>query len=152
MTACTTLHSLADLSQFGVGILTGEADPFGMRLLCDLTEDGRDLVCAYLGGHDLDCFPLNWNSSVAGVRSVASVMLSRAALADLCVFALFFRGKADVVLSRGGSFTGIPRDHEYYDRYEALVASSEGYTVYRRPASGPHASARNVHAITGRTQ
>lgn len=57
MTACTTLHSLADLSQFGVGILTGEADPFGMRLLCDLTEDGRDLVCAYLGATTSTAFP-----------------------------------------------------------------------------------------------
>lgn len=132
-----TLHSLADLSQFGVGILTGEADPFGFRLLCDLTEEGRDMVCAYLGGHDLDCFPQNWNTSVAGVQAVASVMLSRSALSDLCVFALFFRGGADVVLERGGTFTGITRDHEYYNRYEEIVSSSGGYTVYRRPPSGP---------------
>lgn len=146
-----TLHSLADLSTYGVGILTGEACSFGLRLLCDLTDPGWDLVAAYLGGPELDCFPPNWNSSVAGQPAVASVMLTRAALSDLCVFALFYRENATVVLERGGTYIGLSPSDEYYDKYEDIVnAPSSGYTVYRKLAHRTDGG-RNQHALTGRT-
>lgn len=146
-----TLHSLADLSTFGVGILTGEACPFGLRLLCDLTEAGRDLVAAYLGSPELDCFPENWNTSVAGERAVSSVMLTRSALSDLCIFALFIKGGATVVLERGGVYIGLDPSDGYYSRYIDIVeAPNSGYTVYRKIAHHTEGG-RNQHAMTGRT-
>ena len=146
-----TLHSLADLSTYGVGILTGEACHYGLRILCDLTENGRDLVAAFMGAPEMDCFEENWNTSIAGVRAVSSVMLTRHTLADLCVFAMFFVEKADVVLVRGDSVMGLQCTHEYYDRYMAIVNEpNSGYTVYRKAAQA-HRDGRNLHTMTGRT-
>lgn len=151
----TTLHSFNDLNKFGIGVLTGEACNYGMRLLCDLTAQGVELVNNFLGV-DSAAYSDPWNSSVDGRPSLASVFLSRAMLHDLCIFALLHVEGNDVVLVKGGTVMGLKASHEYYPRYMAIVSEpSSGYTVYRRTPSavfGDSAKASQPHAMTGRTQ
>lgn len=145
-----TLQSTRDLQDFGINPLTGEACKFGMRVLCDLTEKGRDLVCTFLGGQMIDGFPENWNTQVGNERAVSSVMLTHRTLADLMVFSLL--RDHHVVLVRGSAATGLTKDDPYYDRYmEIATDPTSGYTVYRNPnAASP--TTRHEHAFTGRTE
>jgi hypothetical protein len=55
-----------DLHQYGIRPLTGEADLFGQRMLCDLTPQGAKLVAAWLGlsNAGLPCNPA-WNAGGA---------------------------------------------------------------------------------------
>lgn len=147
-----TLHSFADLQRFGVGVLTGEACNYQLRLLCDLTAKGVDLLNDFLGV-DSAAYGENWNSSVGGEPSIASVFLTRGMLRDLCIFALLHVDKADVVLEKNDVFMGLTKDHEYFSRYEAITAQPDsGYTVYRRLSTNFVSGGSNQHAMTGRTQ
>ena len=145
-----TLQSTRDLQDFGINPLTGEACKFGMRVLCDLTEKGRDLVCVFLGGEMIDGFPENWNTQVGNEKAVSSVMLTHRALSDLMVFALL--RDHPVVLVRGGSAVGLVEADTYYQSYLAIATDpTSGYTIYRNPhAASP--TTRNEHAFTGRTE
>lgn len=147
-----TLYSFNDLARFGIGVLTGEACNYQMRLLCDLTAKGVDLLNNFLGV-DNAAYGENWNSSVGGEKSIAAVFLTRGMLSDLCVFALLHVDKAEVVLARGGTFMGLEKDHPYFAHYEAIVSQpGSGYTVYRCLSGHPASGGSNEHAMTGRTQ
>lgn len=147
----TVLRTPADLAQFGVNPLTGEACPLGLRILCDLTEKGRTLVSLFLGAPEADCFPPNWNSMVGEEHAVASILLPRGGMRELMIFALFTKGGCSEVLASTGEVRGICLDDEYRSRYLELASAQPGqYTVHRRPPGlGP--AARNIHSFTGRT-
>ena len=70
--------SWRDLERFGIKSLTGEACGIGIRMLCDLTEDGKKLVESFLR---VECNAHNWNSG-----AVASVMLPYGILKELTVY------------------------------------------------------------------
>lgn len=146
-----TLHSLSDLTQYGVAVLTGEADRLGQRMLCDLSERGRDLVARFLGCPELDCFALPWNSSVGEVPAVSSVMLGRAALQELMLFAMTTdAAHAAVVRHPDGTLVGLGADDPYLERYRQLAAGM-GYTIYTTLRSLNSQADRNMHVMTGRT-
>lgn len=148
----STLYSVQDLNKFGIGVLTGEACNYGMRLLCDLTAQGVELVNQCLG-IDSTAYPNNWNASVDGTPSIASVFLTRNMLQDLCVFALLHVEGNDVVLAKAGSTMGLKKDHSYYEHYQTIVDQpGSGYTVYRRNPSHTSVAGSNTHSMTGRTQ
>lgn len=156
------IDSTSDLQQFGINVLTGEACSYGLRLLCDLTEDGVNLVSAFLGGIDRGAtddppgfpFPKNWNSG-----AVASVMLTRNVLfGELAVFALFRAGCSLVVRGPDGSVTGVfPHEHRALEMYDAIRyapdESREYYFHVNRSlrTRQPSADGRNEHTFTGRT-
>jgi hypothetical protein len=71
-----------DLHQYGIRPLTGEADLFGQRMLCDLTPQGAKLVAAWLGlsNAGLPCNPA-WNAGGAygrGARDIAAFRIASA--------------------------------------------------------------------------
>lgn len=153
-------HSLADLKVFGINLLTGEADAYGVRTLCDLSEQGALLVSAYFGLSLINKpFPESWNASVGDAPAVASVLLSREALNGLKVFALLHVGNFDYVLeSPGGSYAGFDEGDRYGKAYlEQSQAGTlpEGYRLHRnlrKCSRHPNVNGRNVHHISGRTE
>lgn len=67
-----SLTRFYDLQQYGIRPLTGEADLFGQRMLCDLTPQGAKLVAAWLG---LGAGPLPCNPAWNGGTAVGSCLL-----------------------------------------------------------------------------
>jgi hypothetical protein len=140
------------MRQFGINILTGERCAYGMRLLCDVNEDGAALMKEYLG---VTGFQPNWNSTVDDKPAVGSVMLDRDSLPRLAQFAMF-RAGALAVFVDCGSITPITEP----DRLEAYVQlvqceRFESATLIRNPAlnsNQPHVGSRNVHAFSGRVE
>lgn len=145
------LNEFNALGQFGINVLTGEACKFGMRLLCDLSEEGADLVRRFFGAPDMDCFPPNWNNYMPhGGQPVASVLLPRSVMHDLMVFALFtVDGCSEVILCPGRSIVGVLKTDEYRTRYLELAQNDSRYTVMTHPSNG--SDDRNNHLFSGRT-
>lgn len=148
-----SVNNLAGLAQFGINALTGEACAFSLRVLCDVNEDGENLLKDYFGTPGMQLAD-PWNSTVNGAPSVGSVMLPRSIAMDLATFALFRAGALAVVTTAGGHTTGI-FDKERFADYEKLSAADpvRGFSILRNPQLGSHApmqGSRNVHAATGR--
>jgi hypothetical protein len=118
-----TIHidSWRSLSQLGINALTGEADRLSMRLLCDLNDEGRELVLDYLGLPADTHMADNWNQQVDGLPAVASVMLHRESYRQIAEFGLFRRGAlANIYV--GSQIMGIfSRDR--LTQYEEYVES-----------------------------
>ena len=70
-----TIRDWNDLRHYGINFLTGEACAVGKRLLCDVNEQGRKLICSILGLPINTPFAENWNSQVNGEDSVGSIFL-----------------------------------------------------------------------------
>lgn len=150
------LLNYADLKAYGISTLTGEADAYSRRILCDLSEDGVILLTAYFGlSHTCEArhaFPLNMNAMVGEQAAIASVMLARAVIPDLMVFALLHVGQFDYVLDAPHGYTGFNEGDHYGELYlhQGLPA---GYTLHHNCAKRcrqPHVGDRNVHAMSGR--
>lgn len=73
------------LEEFGIDCLTGEACGVGLRVLADVTEEGRTLLREFFR---MDVASAPWNGGVG------SVMLPYSCLEDLWVFANVRAGKA----------------------------------------------------------
>jgi hypothetical protein len=124
-----------DLYDYGIRHLTGESDPLHLRGLCDLTQEGKEIIESFLGVNGIQYFP-NWNSG-----AVASVLLPYGILKDLALFIFFQIDKVDAVVDDGhGIFVT-----QYSDKYEDIV----GFRMIRNP--NPSGKERNEHQFTGRT-
>lgn len=154
-------YKFDDLKAIGINPLTGEADAFGMRLLCDLSEKGADLVRRFLGlesGGSERHFQRNWNSMVGDDPAVAAVMLTRNTINDLMRFHAFAVENADAYVEGPYQITALNRDDEMYEAYEKLAAEGTSRCArmfVRNPAktsSQPRVGDRNVHAATGRAE
>lgn len=125
----TSIVTFNDLNVFGIQPLTGEACVFNERVLCDVSLKGKELLKDYFGLLDLE---LNdpMNSFVGADRSEGSLMLSRAVLADIGLFALMHAGALAVIRHADGTLQGIA-DSAYLSAYEQA-----GYPVRRNPLAG----------------
>lgn len=79
------------LAEFGINALTGEADRTGQRILCDLTQPGKEVVCDLLGLPGNIQLTSCWNSGVG------SMMLPYNLFKDLAAWCLVMRCKCDEV-------------------------------------------------------
>jgi hypothetical protein len=134
MTMTTTKNfrpvtSFANLEQFGISALTGEACAFGMRTLCDVNEEGKQLLSEFFGISELTLCP-NWNTLVDGAPAIGSVLLVRELLNPLARFA-FFRLGALAVVCQQFEVQGI-FDTDLLGRYAEMLAKAESsqYLVY----------------------
>ncbi|MDP2607246.1 MAG: hypothetical protein Q8S00_32315 [Deltaproteobacteria bacterium] len=159
-----------DLKPFGINCLTGEACGYAMRLLCDVTERGAEIVERYLGGTVQIKRGSNWNGGSSDDPHVGSVLLARDSLISLGAFCLLRTrtdsGSAIILLKEayGGylveySAESLESYRELYqgrnggngfeggdssDRFEARIAR-----YYARPSvMDPE---RHTHAMSGRT-
>ena len=161
-----------DLNQFGIRMLTGEADALGYRILCDLDEQGVRVFKECFGMpvpsqmHLNQGLASNWNSG-----AIASVMLTEDSIRPLAIMGFYLQGRV-VVVTRGahGQVFALEEGedvvlNENGDAYN-LVTYGEDGTVARWPTRyygeicriiRPRKSdgrvvqgTRNVHQISGR--
>ena len=145
------IHNWSDLSQFGINSLTGEACKYSMRLLCDLNDDGVDLVLDLFGlPHGETVFAKNWNSMVGNKDAVASVMLPRTVFDTLALFALFRSGVTFAAKQKDGSWVGYSAEDVVHYKLDRQRLEELGYAVHVNPTPAETGS-RNTHAFTGRT-
>jgi len=160
-----TIRCWQDLEQFGIDPLTGEACGYAMRLLCDVTAQGKRLIESFLGG----CVEIregsNWNNGSKDDPHVGSVLLSRGMLAELGAFCLLqtTRDSMIVALENGDIAEYTAEDIAYMrelwsdvddtdQRFEELFERWSFVKIrryYRRP--NVQTRERNTHAMSGRT-
>lgn len=162
-----TISGWRDLEEYGIEVLTGESCAYSMRLLCDLDQNGEQLIkeffgipqntyhrCPECGEADTYRTQLgqNWNhTGCTPLPHIASVMLSRNIFTDLAVYLLLREGYGVVIL-RQNKATGYTREvweDEFRDIFEK--AGYTGYRVYTQP-TGPARNGRHVHMMSGRTE
>jgi hypothetical protein len=147
----------------GIHPLTGEACALSMRILCDLSEAGAELMRDYLGlPHDCPLSPA-WNSTVSRKPAIACMMIERSAFPAIVHFALlrngcqYVYGRDDSADSSGFSdsdFVHYPDLRDYVDGSNpARAGFDDGARLYRNPCtSAPIVGTRAVHAFSGRVE
>ena len=146
------LYSLNDLKNYGIHTLTGEADRYSFRILCDLSQQGVDLICEFFG-MQAGGFAENWNSTVGNEPAVASIMLTRDTLWEIARFALLHVEQCDVVTENGQALCGLVKGESHFDQHLEWF-NLQGARVYRnygKTSSAPGIGSRNTHAMSGRT-
>lgn len=146
------VRTMRDMTQFGIQGLTGEACAYGMRILCDVNEAGKELLADYFGMPTIQ-LSSNWNSQVGGEPAIGSVMLAHSCLQHLAQFA-FFRAGALAVIQGADGVIGI-FEQELITRYRAHLEQYPncGLTLrvnHARRIDDSVVGSRNVHAFTGR--
>lgn len=142
-------YSYQNLTEFGINPLTGEACAYGKRILCDLDQNGVELVAEFLGVYP-NAFPENWNSYVGKNKAVASVMLHRNSFTDIIAFALMLKGWRFIIIHNyEKSITATDDEHEVQLWRDSNL---EGLRIVFNPAAmQPHIGSRNIHQMSGRT-
>lgn len=137
------------LKDMGINPLTGEACAFGMRILCDLNEDGVQLLNEYYGliGNG-NVWPPRMNSMVGDKPSVASCMISRDMFNNLYKFALFLEGW-EKIIHYGDSWLGVTAEHYEQHKDHYAVDAYDVFTNWKSK-SQPSVGSRNIHAMSGR--
>ena len=137
-----------DLSAFGIYVLTGEADAYGLRLLCDVTQEGKDTLSAFFGSPEL-AVAAPWNGN-----GIGSVMLPRSVWEDLAAFCLLRSGCEVVIVYKNGTIRGYDGTRrKQLDLDETLAdASFRSANIDRvvYALTGPRCGDRMVHAMSGR--
>ena len=144
-----TITCFNDLLPFGIDPLTGEACGLSYRILCDVTEHGRNILAKALGIPAL-ALPEPWNRSAKTDPHVGSVLLPVEMLTPLAVFALLESGCTQAWLVRDVGVIGIEPDDspEMIEANRQLVGDRLLRTfVYRGTARD-----RNVHLMSGRVE
>lgn len=137
----------ADMKQFGIDYLTGEACGYGIRSLFDLDKRGRKLVADFFG-LDPQMFADNWNND-----GEVSVMLPRSCLHDLAVFCLLMSGCKLVVTFEGQSgIHGAVHDDEV-EQLKRIMQDEKQYPKVDecyRPKGDAINGSRCTHQFTWR--
>ena len=122
-----SIRQWRDLEEYGIDTLTGEACVYGIRVLCDLTEEGKATVCSFLGIPKGAKMSVNWNS-----KGVCSVMLPASILEDLAVYTLFTQKNCVTCFRQQGVIFGlrdIQEDREYIETYLLMSGLEPGQDV-----------------------
>jgi hypothetical protein len=144
-----SVRSWNDLEQFGIVPLTGEACGFNMRILCDVTTEGKAYLERFFGGNMQIRAGSNWNGGSKGNPHVGSVLLPYSILTDLGAFLLAFTGRDTTVVSVVTDGGGVLEfDGKLDDKEEARY----GVIRYYRRSNQPGTGDRNQHAASGRIE
>lgn len=136
------LDSINELKKYGFIWLTGEVDPYSLRVLIDLTEQGKQILEQFLGVTNID-LPKNWNHSD---EQQWSFTMPHGMKKDLMLFILFHVEKCDAALKLGNGYVG------YYN--EEYLRNSDAHFVEQlrwNPNRGKDQNF-NTHAMSGRNQ
>ena len=138
-----------DLRPYGIDVLTGEACGLSYRILCDVTERGKQTIQKALGITNLG-LPDNWNHGDPQDPHIGCIMLAPELLVPLAVFALLENGCREVFRTKSDGLLGIePADDP--QRVEAVKRFHAGNdNLVRRYAYAGTAGDRNRHEMTGR--
>lgn len=145
------IESWRDLEEFGIIPLTGESCAIGLRLLCDLTPEGVELLESYLGGGVQFRKGTNWNSSQG---QVASVTLAHSEWANIAVYALAREWQYVVKIVESEFYppqvVGMDEE-EWSERKEIYDKHAARYRIYWQ-TNHPQRNLRNVHHFSGRAE
>ena len=143
---------------FRSDVLTGESCAYSLRLLCDVSECGLQIIRNMLGVHSISPSE-SWNGGTTklwnGVveTKMYSMMLTRNSFEDLATFALLHAGFPEVVRCY--------KDHEFSFACAEIADNplvrkanedymvEKGYTFHRVQNPG---HSRNEHQFSGRTE
>lgn len=148
------VSNFRDMAQFGITGLTGEACVYSMRMLCDVNEEGKELLSEYFGIPELT-LARNMNTTVGDQPAIGSLMLQHDIVPKLAQFAFFRKGALAVVISGGREVNGI-FDAERLQEYRDFIEKHPGechYSLvnnYALSSSAPMVGSRNIHQATGR--
>lgn len=140
-----------DLNQFGIRLLTGEADALSFRILCDLTEEGASVFKECFGLPQQTKLADNWNTG-----ATASVLLPADAVRPLAIIGFCLQNKTVIVTDK--LIAGLDTDehitrHDYYTIHNAKGRECpwpSSYGTIQRVIQ-PKGPTRNVHQMTGRS-
>jgi hypothetical protein len=148
----TSVSGFKGLTQFGINSLTGESCAYGMRMLCDVSDDGRALLADYFGMPSISLEP-NWNSVVGDQPATGSIMLAHDIVRSLAQFAFFRRGALAVLITEhevNGIFTS-ERVQQYRDFIEHYPNTGHSLRVnHALSSAAPMVGSRNIHAMSSR--
>lgn len=143
-----SIGSWRDLEAYGIDALTGEACAYAMRMLCDVTARGKELLESFLGGTVTIRPETNWNGGSKDDPHVGSILLPRGILGELAPFLLLKTTILPVLTTRDGVHRAVT--YERAARYATLDTTY--ITHWWRRASEPATTDRNTHAMSGRTE
>ena len=137
-----------DMRKYGVDLLTGEACGLSYRLLCDVTQKGKQTIQKALGVANLGLAD-NWNRGDPHDPNIGSIMVVPELFIPLAIFSLLEHGCREVFQTKSGGLVGI----ESADGPERVEAIKRLYAdnFVRRYAYAGTAGDRNRHEMTGRT-
>ena len=146
----TQLHNWNDFGKFGIGFLTGESCAYNLRILFDLTDEGKKHVLSFLGLPEDTKMDDPWNSTVCGEPAVASILLTPAIFFDLSVFILFESANVDIVVIQDHTVSGYTQE-QIEGFWPGALASLEkdGARVIHNPRAK---HGRNQHQMSGRVE
>jgi len=139
----------------GINTLTGEADKYSLRILCDLNKKGVETISTFFGINAIENgFPPNWNSFVNEQKAVASFMLPRGTFNDLAHFIAFHHHNAFALEQSGNGYI-LYSKKDFEEVVKALGEENKLFNkVYRnfnyRDTENYDASDRNEHLMSGR--
>lgn len=142
-----SLNSNTELDKYGIVPLTGESCAYSLRLLCDVTEHGEELLDAFFGG--VEFTSANWNHGSDTLPHTHSVMLPYSILQDLKVYILLHvEGLAHVIVFADGTMTGTDNKEvvDTHRKYEP----DDSTRYFTNPYSPSARDGRNVHMMSGR--
>lgn len=163
------------LSEFGIYALTGEACGLAMRILCDLSSEGQQIIREFLR---VEPNAEPWNNSTNGHEHIASIMLPYSILEELWLFCHVRRGTKYVF--RGGyvnknewtettynwsdstsetikhpvkTWRSQPYAIEDHEQYNRIIEQGFCFHISRYYAKSkqPGTGLDNQHAMSGRT-
>jgi hypothetical protein len=136
-----------DLEPYGIIVLTGEACGLMCRLLCDVTEQGRQILGKCFGIPDMHLAE-PWNQGSVAAPHVGSIMLADAMRAPIAIFALLETDSVECWLYDNGTLRGIEPD----DPPELIEAARKAHPapVVRTFRYAGTAGDRNIHVMSGR--
>jgi len=145
-----SIRSWNDLREYGIDPLTGESCGYSMRLLCDLDQNGVELIREFLGGTMDFIVGSNWNSTGAtSLPHIASVMLSHELLKPLAAYVLLREGY-HIVIQRQYNTVGCRQDvwdNEFREIFKK--SGDKNYRIFHQPTNPAHCG-RHVHMMSGR--
>lgn len=166
-------NGIRDLSKVGIHALTGEADGLSMRMLFDVTDEGRKIICKSLGLPLDTKFADNWNRGHIDDPHVGSIFLTYDQCWPIMVVACFERANLacvvrirqqnhdDIVFAvsetdqeRDPDFVETLRKHHAEINSLFRVFSLPGRDHNGKKIGGEHQPVRglsSVHAATGRS-
>lgn len=146
------INGWSGMKKYGIGFLTGEADAYSIRGLCDVNQKGKELLEKFFGGTIEIRLNTNWNSKVNGEESIGSIMLPYGILKELATFCLFqVDGYYCAIYHRDDSILGaFEEDFKRYQEFMPEIAYRLNWAYKADPSISR--DGRNVHQMSGRVE
>lgn len=146
-----SVRNADDLKRYGFDCLTGEACGLNLRLLFDVTAEGKSLLETVLGVREITLLQ-DWN----GGDAVGSCLLTREMITTVAIFGMLFRDNCIEVWQEvtndtpSGEVFGIENEEELALAIDCNLARVGA--AWRRFKRSPYPGSgdRNLHAVSGR--